>query len=82
MFLAWVGGRVEGLVEGDGRYGGGVDGGWETVAWVLRLDGSVDGGLRRCGNEGLYAVEREVAWVELGQLRVMDVEIALAVFRC
>ena len=26
------------------------------------MDGSGDGGLRRCGDEGVYAGKREVAW--------------------
>ena len=51
VFLAGVGCRVEGLVEGDGVCGG-----------LQTMDGSGDGGLRRCGDEGVYAGEREVAW--------------------
>ena len=61
MFLARVRGRVECLVEGNGGCGGRVDGGLETIARVLGLDRSGDGGLRRCGDEGVYAGEREFA---------------------
>lgn len=62
MFLAGVRGRVECLIEGNGRCGGRVYGGREAVARVLRLERSGDGGLRRGGDEGLHAGEREVAW--------------------
>ena len=61
VFLAGVGGRVEGLVEGYGGCGGGVCGGLQA------MDGSGDGRLRRCGDEGVYAGEREVAWRNLCQ---------------
>ena len=62
MCLAGVGGRVEGLVEGDGGSGGGVYGGREAIGWVLGLEGSGYGGLGGGGDEGIDAGEGEVAW--------------------
>ena len=53
VFLTWVGGGVEGLVEGDGGCRGGVYAVWEAIAWVLRLKRSVDGGLGRGRDVGL-----------------------------
>lgn len=60
VFLARVGGRVEGMVVGDGRCGGGVYSWLETIARVLGLDGSGDGGLGRRGE--FHAREGVVAW--------------------
>lgn len=61
MFLARVGERVEGLVVGHGRgVGGGVYSWLETIAQVMALDGSGDGGWGRWGE--LHAGEMVVAW--------------------
>lgn len=62
VFLAGVGRWVEGLVEGYGGCGGGVEVRWEAIAWVLGVERSGDAGLRGGGDVGLYAGEWEVAW--------------------
>ena len=76
VFLAGVGKRVEGLVQGNGGCGGGVCVGWDAVGWVLmRVDRSGDGGLGRVGGEGLYAGEGEVAWCVILSARRCESQI-------
>lgn len=60
VFLARVGERVEGLVVGHGRgVGGGVYSWLETIAQVVCLDRSIDGGWG--GRGKLHAGEMVVA---------------------
>ena len=63
VLLAWVGGWVEGLVVGDGGYGGGrVYGGWKAIGRVLGLNRGGHTGWRGCCDEIINVGERIVAW--------------------